>query len=145
MAAPRKALGESLKLRLPADARKVSEVRQRLAALAREMGFDDVAIDDLRTVVTEACTNAARHAYAGRTGGWFEVVANRCGGDLEVVVRDFGRGIRPSPVLGAPSPRLGLLLIAALARTVEISSAAGAGTEIRIRMSPSPVAASPSG
>ena len=54
-----------LQITLPAEAENVAVVRHALAGLAEEIGMDEAAIADLKTVVTEACMNVVVHAYDG--------------------------------------------------------------------------------
>jgi serine/threonine-protein kinase RsbW len=126
---------EAVRLALPSKAENVAVVRHALAGVAEALDMDGSAIADLKTIVTEACMNVVVHAYEDGEGK-MEVSATPDGEDLLVVVRDYGQGIRPRPVVDGPSLRLGLPLIAALSSSFEISGAPGQGTEIRIRMGP---------
>ncbi|MCD6015477.1 MAG: putative anti-sigma regulatory factor, serine/threonine protein kinase [Solirubrobacterales bacterium] len=124
---------------LPARAESVSLVRHALAGLAEalEMSASDVA--DLKTVVTEACTNVVVHAYRGEDGaGPLEVHAWQENARLVVTVRDFGAGIRPLADVENRSLRLGLPLIAALTESFEISGGPVYGTEVTMRVPLSP-------
>jgi serine/threonine-protein kinase RsbW len=47
-----------VELEIPARSAYVGVVRLALAALARNAGMDEEAVDDLRIAVSEACTNA---------------------------------------------------------------------------------------
>ena len=55
-----------LQIRLPAKAENVAVVRHALSGLAEQIGMDEAGLADLKTVVTEACTNVVVHAT--RTG-----------------------------------------------------------------------------
>ncbi|MGI8632099.1 MAG: ATP-binding protein [Solirubrobacterales bacterium] len=119
-----------LRLAVPATSENVAVVRQAVAGLAEalDMGPDRVA--DLKTVVSEACMNAVVHAYP-EAGGPVELVARPSADELEVAVRDFGRGIAPRPGDSSDdSLRLGLSLIAAMSDRFQIRGGAGRGTEI---------------
>jgi serine/threonine-protein kinase RsbW len=124
---------DSVRLALPSKAENVAVVRHALAGLAETVGMDGPAIADLKTIVTEACMNVVVHAYEDGEGR-MDVSATPEESALLVVVRDYGQGIRPRPVVDEPSLRLGLPLIAALASSFEISGAPGHGTEVRMRM-----------
>lgn len=121
-------------LTLPARPESVSIARRAVSELGHELQLSDRRVGDLRTVVSEACMNAAVHAYDA-PGGEFELRAEPDGGAVAITVSDRGGGIRPRPALGSPSARLGLLLIAALSDSVEISSRHGGGTQLSIRFS----------
>ncbi len=120
---------------LPARAENVSLVRHALAGLAEALEMEPSEIADLKTVVTEACTNVVVHAYDGsEPPGTLEVDAWREGRFLVVTVRDFGEGIRPLADVERRSLRLGLPLIAALTESFEVSGGPGHGTEVTMRL-----------
>ncbi len=126
---------QGLRLTVPARAENLAVIRQALAGLAETMGFEEAAVSDLKTVVTEACMNAVVHAYPGEPGP-LEVSAEPRPQGLEIVVRDRGEGFQPRPAdPDAPGLRLGLPLIAALSDGFEIRGARGKGTEVRMLLS----------
>ncbi len=125
-----------IKLSLPARAESVATARRAVAGLGRRLGLTERRIDDLRTVVSEACMNAALHAYEDPNGR-FEVSAAPQDEALCITVSDRGRGIRPRTASEKSGARLGLLLIAALSESVEIARRRGGGTRLRIRFAPS--------
>jgi serine/threonine-protein kinase RsbW len=118
---------------LPAIAENVAIVRHAVGGLAETLGMDPTAVADLKTIVTEACTNVAVHAYGGQ-GGPLEVEVTPDETGLTVAVRDRGSGIRPEPDLQESRLRLGLPLIAALSSSFAISGGVGRGTEVVMRM-----------
>jgi serine/threonine-protein kinase RsbW len=122
-----------LVFRLPASAENVAIVRHAVSGLAEALGMDPIAIVDLKTIVTEACTNVAVHAY-GEEGGVLEVEVHSDETGITVIVRDQGTGIRPRPDLDESRLRLGFPLIAALATGFSISGGLGRGTEVVMRM-----------
>jgi anti-sigma regulatory factor (Ser/Thr protein kinase) len=95
-------------------------------------------VADLKTVVTEACTNVVVHAYDPETGGPMEVEAWPEGGFLFVSVRDRGHGIRPLADVEHQSLRLGLALIAALTESFEVRGEVEKGTEVVMKVPISP-------
>jgi serine/threonine-protein kinase RsbW len=122
-----------LHLLLPARAENVLVVRQAVAGLGEALALPEHRINDLKTVVTEACNNVVIHAYDGAVGP-LEVTAQSGQGEIEVVVADQGRGFEPRPnTSGEASLGLGLPLIAALSDSFEISGGAGKGTQTTIR------------
>ena len=119
---------------LPADADQVPVARHAAAEYCRACGLPAPLIDDVKLVVTEACTNVVLHAYDGlppcpRT---FELSVHLEGGSLLVSVADQGRGI------AAPSPNrglgLGLRLALQLAGGVHTRDGdGGLGTRLTMR------------
>ena len=118
---------------LPATAENVAIVRHAVGGLAEALGMDPIAVTDLKTIVPEACTNVAVHAY-GEEGGPLEVEVTPDETGITVAVRDHGSGIRPRPDLDESRLRLGLPLIAALSTNFSISGGIGTGTEVVMRM-----------
>jgi serine/threonine-protein kinase RsbW len=116
---------------LPAQPESVATARREVAALGARLGLDQRQIDDLRTLVSEACTNAAVHAYGG-PGGTYELHAVPRRNTIVITVMDRGDGIRPRPMSARAGGRLGLLLMAALAAKIEISERAGGGTKLSL-------------
>ena len=121
-------------LTLPARPDSVAIARNAVSELGADLELSERKLADLRTVVSEACMNAAVHAY-DRPGGDFELLAEAAAGGLAVSVRDRGTGIKPRPAFGAARARLGLLLIATLAESTEIRSRPGGGTDVRVFLS----------
>lgn len=126
---------DGLRLTLPAEPDSVREIRHAFASRAEALGMAGPSIDDLKTVVSEACANVVLHAYEedgepGRLEAELVPEADQIG----VVVRDFGTGIRPRKAADRPSLRMGLRLIGALSSRFHLISARGKGTEIRIHL-----------
>ena len=119
---------------LPAKPENVALVRHALAGLADVLGMPPAGVADLKTTVTEACTNAVLHAYGADDSGVMEVSAALEDEHLVVVVRDFGEGIRPLADADRRSLRLGLPLMAALTDGFELSQSPGGGTTISLRI-----------
>ncbi len=120
-----------LHLVLPARPENVIVVRQAVAGVGEALGIPTPRVDDLKTVVTEACNNVVLHAYEGAEEGPLEVTATADEGEIAIEVRDRGSGFQPSTSVGDElSLGLGLPLIAALSDSFEISGAAGEGTRM---------------
>jgi serine/threonine-protein kinase RsbW len=123
-----------LSITLPAKAESIAIARHAAAGLGEQIGMDEPAIGDLKTVVTEACANVVSHAHDSVPGPFQVEVLPRPGG-LTVWVRDFGGGMRPRRDVERPNLRLGLALIAGLSSSFEIRDDPDGGTEIRMRLS----------
>lgn len=127
---------ESLRLSLDAMPESVGTARAAVGALAHDLGMEEPGLGDVKTVVSEACTNVVRHAYPHGPGR-FEVEASRAGNSLSIIVRDFGIGMQPRIRAAGSSSGLGLGLISTLASRFEIAGGSG-GMEIRAEL-PLPV------
>jgi serine/threonine-protein kinase RsbW len=123
-------LDSDIRLTLPARPENVAVVRRVLDALAEALALPAAVTEDMRLAVTEACTNVVRHAYDGHDGT-IDVVVRPNGDALEVVVRDAGRGMAPSPDTAGPG--LGLALIAALTDSLEVERGLGTGCRLVMR------------
>jgi anti-sigma regulatory factor (Ser/Thr protein kinase) len=124
-----------LSLSLPADPESVAVARQAVARRAEQIGFGEPTVGDLKTVVSEACGNVVRHAYAGADEpGPLEVEMSRQDDTLQVIVRDQGCGMRPRPDGARSGLRMGLLLIGALSSCFQLASARERGTKLTIRL-----------
>ena len=126
---------DGLEIRLPANADQIPVARRAVADFCELYGLPAPLVDDVKLVVTEACTNVVLHAYEGvgveRTR-MFEVRAHVEPGALLLTVSDQGRGI------GAPSANrglgLGLRLALQLAGGVQTREGAGGlGTRLTMR------------
>src|ERR1044071_2121962 len=56
---------DRLFLRLPAEPQNVALVRQAVGSEAVALGMQGRGIEDLKTVISEACANVVLHAYPG--------------------------------------------------------------------------------
>jgi anti-sigma regulatory factor (Ser/Thr protein kinase) len=125
-----------LRMRLAARAENVAVVRHALAGLAERIGMDEAGVADLKTVVTEACTNVVVHAYpdGDSAPGPLLVEADPDSEGITVTVGDSGSGVNPEAGTDRSSLKLGLSLIAALSASFSISGGLGRGTEVTMRI-----------
>ena len=101
-------------------------------------------IDDIRTCVSEAVTNAIVHAYQGGPG-LVRMTVSIEEGRLVIVIEDHGKGIPDVEWAKQPfnttSPEehtgLGLYFISEFMEELEIETRVGAGTRIRMVKRPS--------
>jgi anti-sigma regulatory factor (Ser/Thr protein kinase) len=124
---------DKLSFNYEARPENVPKARAAVADLGKALGIEEPALGDLKTIVTEACTNVVRHAYPEGEGR-FEVEASPEDGELEIVVRDFGAGLRPTLYRQDTSMRMGLGLISQLSSSFEIGAGSQGGTVVRMRM-----------
>ena len=105
-------------------------VRSMASAAGEALGFDPELLSDVNTAVAEACNNVILHAYRDAPGP-MSVELRVPGGDVEVKVRDRGRGIRQS-VPEHDRLKVGFALISALADRAEFVNLPDGGTEVRL-------------
>lgn len=116
--APR-ADGISMQEQLPAAPPSVATARHLLRRFAGEL---DVDVDAVELAVSEAVANAVVHAYADGDGeGTVELQASAVPYELQVVVRDHGRGLHDGG--GGGGAGFGLPIIRRLARHVDVADA----------------------
>jgi anti-sigma regulatory factor (Ser/Thr protein kinase) len=109
----------------------VPRFRADVTALAAEAGAPPRVLDDVRLAVTEACSNVVVHAYAGQEApGDVLVRAVAQAGHLDVVVRDWGRGLNAPPL--AAGLGLGLMLLRSLTSSVDVVQHPDDGMEIHL-------------
>jgi serine/threonine-protein kinase RsbW len=119
----------------PARPSEIAAIRRAVSEAARAMGAREEALLQISLAVSEAATNAVRHAYGGRgldDAGDVRVVVRANGGEgLEVRVRDQGTGLTPGA--GSKGAGLGLWLMAHETERFEIHKVPGGGTEVVLR------------
>jgi signal transduction histidine kinase len=113
-----------------------AEVEEAHHVTVEVVGVGDASLDvdvaALARAAREAMVNAAKHAKVGRV----DVYAECDGRSVEIFVRDRGAGFDPEQVA---EDRLGLRgsIVGRVERhggTVDVRSAPGEGTEIRMRL-----------
>lgn len=105
----------------------IRRARERVAGVAAGLGAPSDVIDDAKLCVSEATSNAVRHAYADDLG----VVRLRIetsGDELSVAVADDGVGLADFKREGELGH--GLRIIGELTRRCAITSAPSQGTEV---------------
>jgi serine/threonine-protein kinase RsbW len=113
---------------VPAIPDSIAVIRQTVSGICEALGADSRTVGDIKLAATEACTNVVLHAYAGQEPGTIELEAHVGYDELQLLVRDHGSGMTPSPL--AEGLGLGLPLIAALTTSLTIVEAEGGGTEV---------------
>jgi serine/threonine-protein kinase RsbW len=71
---------------------------EKAAAVARDMGFSEDRIEDLKTAVSEACLNAMEHGNELDEKTFLGVTLTSGPSGLEVAVQDEGKGMGSIPV-----------------------------------------------
>lgn len=110
------------------------QAREHVRDLAGLVGYPEDRLGDLLLCVSEAVTNALVHAYRDDADpGRIQVDARVEDESFVVSVRDDGTGMLPRP--DSPGLGLGMPIIAALSRSMDIRQMEGGGTEIVMRFS----------
>lgn len=96
----------------------------------------------LAIAINEFAINTAKHAYDGRPGGRFDIVARREDDDLVLTVADEGKGLDLAPSVESGSG-LGMTIVAAIVRDLRgaltARSDGGAAFTIRAPLPPAPL------
>ena len=126
-------------LQLPNTLGSEKIAMERVTSLARSMGFETERIEDLKTAIAEACTNAMEHGNKFDQNTTVGVVLTANDRSLKILVRDQGNGIDPDLIPktiitedGFPTPdsRLGMYLISNLANEFFYENKPGIGNEV---------------
>ena len=119
----------SVSLQLDSSPETLTLVRGALGGVAEGLALDPELLDDIKTAVSEACNNVVMHAYGGDSGP-LQVFLYLREDNIEVIVRDQGRGI---PTLAPSDDRLqgvGIPIMRALAQQTAFRPLPGGGTEV---------------
>lgn len=122
---------EALIRSVPATPDNVAELRHAVTALVRRAGAGTRAQGDVALAVGEAFGNVVSHAYPPGDVGPLILDARVSDGELEIVISDQGRGMRPNPETAGLG--LGLPLMSTLAEELTIADGEGGrGTDVRM-------------
>ena len=128
--------GRTVRLTIPARAEYITLCRLALTGISRLRPLSDEVLADLKLALTEAASNAVRHAYGDSTGV-VQIVYELHPDRLEIEVIDEGEGFDPAErgVSGADSLSeggLGIAIIRAIADELEIGrQPGGKGSRLR--------------
>ena len=135
--------GGTVVLTLDARPENLALTRLALAGVAANAGAPRDVVADLKLAVTEACTNAIQHAYAGGEGTG-RIVVRYAGepGMLSVEIEDSGYGFEPDAPPETTGENgagngMGLMIIRVLTDELDIFNT-GSGMRLRLvkRFSP---------
>lgn len=133
----------SFDMRLAAKSHNEAFARNVVASFAVEISPTLEEINDIKTAVSEAVTNCVVHAYKDESG----IVEIECKVDekersIEIVVRDFGKGIADVKQAIEPffttSPEdersgMGFTIIETFMDEMKVESTPGKGTVVRMK------------
>jgi serine/threonine-protein kinase RsbW len=113
----------------PAEPQTIPVFRHRAAAFAAERGAGPDLVHDVVLAVSEATTNAVKHAYEAEKPGSVELSASAEDGWLTLRIGDRGGGFGEGSSDGLG---LGLVIVAGLCDDLKIIQE-GAGTQVVMR------------
>ena len=126
-------------LQLPNTLGSEKIAMEKATSVAKSMGFEKERIEDLKTAISEACTNAIEHGNKFDQNAKVGVVLAANDSLLTVLVRDQGDGIDPSKIpdtiitedgFPALDCGLGMYLINNLANEFYFEKKPGIGNEV---------------
>ena len=126
-------------LQLPNTLGSEKIAMEKATSVAKSMGFENERIEDMKTAVSEACTNAMEHGNKFDQNAKVGVVLTSNDSSLEILVRDQGDGINPDKIpkyifteegFPATDCGLGIFLISNLANEFFFEKKPGIGNEV---------------
>ena len=93
-------------LHVPSSTENLALIREFVAAIGKQAGFDDQEIGKLELAVDEACANVIEHAYGHDTTKEVIVRATLDSDEVRIDVEDTGRGFDPQTVPAAELEKL---------------------------------------
>ena len=118
---------------------QVARHRSAASTFAGLFGAPDALVEDVRLAVSEALSNVVMHAYPSAPGRLdTRANADPASGLVTFSVRDYGIGFRPRP--DSPGLGMGVPIMTALARAIEIATPADGGTEVHLTFAVPPAA-----
>ncbi len=134
----KKAALNEVKLTFPSRSSNESFARSAAACFAAQMDPTLSELEDIKTAVSEAVTNAIIHAYPETIGAIYLSARIRPGNLLELAVRDRGRGIADveqarQPMFttgGEERSGMGFTIMESFMDSVNVRSAPGRGTTV---------------
>ena len=125
-------------LQFPSQSSNEGFIRSAVACFAAQMDPTLNELEDIKTAVSEAATNAIVHAYPDRIGKVTVKVRICAGQVLEITVRDYGRGIPDvekarQPMFttgGEERSGMGFTIMESFMDSLKVRSVAGRGTPV---------------
>ncbi|HEU5277512.1 MAG TPA: ATP-binding protein [Gaiellaceae bacterium] len=121
--------GATVRLTIPARAEYITLCRLALTGIGRLRALPDEVLADLKLALTEAASNAVRHAYGDSDPGIVEIRYELLSDRLVIEVADEGEGFDPAEAEGPPHELseggLGIAIIRAVADDVQIGTQPG--------------------
>ena len=128
-------------LQFPSQSSNEGFIRSAVACFAAQMDPTLNELEDIKTAVSEAVTNAIVHAYPDKLGKIVMKLRILEGGILELTVRDWGRGIdnvqqARQPLFttgGEERSGMGFTIMESFMDKLTVKSTPGKGTVVSMR------------
>ena len=128
-------------LAFPSRSSNEGFARAAVSCFAAQMDPTLNELEDIKTAVSEAVTNAIVHAYPDRLGKIVMKLRFRAGNELEIVVKDWGVGIADveqarTPLFTTGSEErsgMGITIMESFMTEFRISSVPGKGTTVHMK------------
>ena len=130
-----------IKIELPSRSVNEGVARSAIACFAAQLDPTLEELGDIKTAVSEAVTNAIVHAYPDSIGRICLRARILTSGELEISIRDWGRGIEDvtkarAPMFttgGAERSGMGFTIMESFMDRLRVRSAPGKGTTVVMR------------
>ncbi len=121
----------TIRLELESKPETLTLIRAALSGIGELLRIDAELLDDLKMATSEAANNVIMHAY-GQQPGTLSICLFAPQDEIEVVVRDRGRGIAAEIGSGETMTGVGIPIIQAVTKKATFGHAEGGGTEARM-------------
>ncbi len=91
-----------VELRIPSELGYEKIAREAVATIAKRLHFNDDKIEDIKTAVSEACTNAIRYGSGADARLKIVVILTADPEKLDIVIKDPGAGGNPPSDIDIP-------------------------------------------
>lgn len=91
-----------VELRIPSELGYEKIAREAVATVARRLKFDEEKIEDVKTAISEACTNAIRYGGGADARMKIVVILTADEDKLDILIKDPGAGGAPPFNIGIP-------------------------------------------
>ena len=137
----KKKILNTLKLSFPSRSANEALARSIAAAFVSQLDPTMEELCDVKTAVSEAVTNAVVHAYPDKVGTIEMTLRLLEGGEIDISVRDKGRGIENIDLArtptyttgGADRSGMGFTIMESFMGYLRVLSTPGRGTSVRMR------------
>jgi stage II sporulation protein AB (anti-sigma F factor) len=130
-----------MKLQFAALSQNESFARIAVAAFLTQLDVTLEELEEIKTAVSEGVTNAIIHGYEENPEGVVTIEVSFDGGDVELVIKDTGKGIEDVSLAMQPlyttKPELersgmGFTIMENFMDSIEVVTGVGKGTTIRL-------------